>query len=150
MGHTFSRILLHVIFSTKGRRNSLYRDMRADLLGYMQGIARNEGVHVLKANAIEDHVHMLLATKPIHAPADVVRTIKTNSSSWIHKTYPDLRDFEWQSGFGVFSVSESASGDVSAYIESQERHHRRIPFAEEFRLFLEKHGVEYDPNHYLD
>ena len=149
MGHTFSRILLHVIFSTKGRRNSLYREMRGDLLAYVLGIVRNEGAQTLAANAVEDHVHLLLAVKPVQAASDLVRKIKTNTSRWIHATYPDLRDFAWQSGFGVFSVSESAVRDVAAYIRDQERHHRRMPFAEELRLFLEKHGIEYDPRHYI-
>ena len=150
MGHTFSRLLLHVVFSTKKRRNSLYRDMRGDLFGYLRGIARNEGVHVLSANAVEDHVHMLLVVKPIHAPSEVVKTIKANSSRWIHETYAVLGDFAWQSGFGVFSVSESAAGGVATYIDRQEEHHRRMPFAQELRLFLEKHGVEHDPEHCLD
>jgi putative transposase len=150
MGHTFSRIVLHVIFSTKGRRNSLYRDMRRDMLEYLHGIARHEGVGLLAANAVEDHVHLLLAVKPVHAPSALVRTIKTNSSRWIHETYADLDDFGWQSGFGVFSVSESAVADVVAYIRDQERHHRRMPFAQELQLFLERHGVEYDPEHFLD
>jgi len=150
MGHTFSRILLHVIFSTKDRRNSLHQAMRSDLLGYIHGIAQNEGFQLIKSNAVDDHIHLLLRTKPIHAPSDIARKIKTNSSRWIHETYPDLRDFSWQNGFGVFSVSESAVKDVVAYIETQEQHHRRMPFAEEYRLFLEKHKVEYDREHYLD
>lgn len=150
MGHTFSRILLHVIFGTKGRSNSLYVGMRGDLLAYLHGIVRNEGAQILAGNAVEDHVHLLLAVRPAHAPSDLLRKIKTNSSRWIHDTYAELHDFAWQSGFGVFSVSESATEDVAAYIREQERHHRRLPFAEELRLFLEKHGVDYDPEHYLD
>jgi REP element-mobilizing transposase RayT len=124
--------------------------MRGDLLACVRGIVRNEGAQTLAANAVEDHVHLLLAVKPVQAASDLVRKIKTNTSRWIHATYPDLRDFAWQSGFGVFSVSESAVRDVAAYIRDQERHHRRMPFAEELRLFLEKHGIEYDPRHYID
>jgi len=150
MGHTFSRILLHVIYSTKERKPLLAQDMRAKLLAYTTGIAHNEGVHVLAANAVLDHVHLLLDVKPSHAPSTLIRTIKSNSSRWIHDTYGKRADFAWQSGFGIFSVSESAVNDVIAYIKKQEQHHRKIPFAEELRLFLEKHGVEYDPDHYLD
>ncbi len=150
MGHTFSRILLHAIFSTKNRTNRLYRDMRDDLYGYVYGIGRNLGIRVIKAGGVDDHVHLLLSAKPIHAPADIVRDLKANSSKWIHETYPRLQDFAWQSGYGIFSVSESAVPEVVAYIEGQEEHHRRIPFAEEFKRFLERHGIEYDPEHYLD
>jgi len=80
MGHTFSRILLHLVFSTKERRNSLYREIRGDLLAYLHGIARKEGVRILAANAVDDHVHLLLAVKPVHTPSGLARTIKTNSS----------------------------------------------------------------------
>jgi putative transposase len=150
VGHTFSRILLHVVFGTKGRRCSLYKDMRADLLAHLSEIARGDGVEVIKGNAVDDHVHLLLRIKPVHAPSDVVRKLKAASSWWIHDTYPNLRRFAWQSGFGMFSVSESAVPSVVEYIEKQEEHHRRMPFAEELRLLLERHGIEYDPGHYLD
>ena len=93
---------------------------------------------------------MLLLVKPAHAPSDLVRKIKTNSSRWIYDTYANLIDFAWQNGFGVFSVSASAKDDAAAYIRDQKRHHRRMPFAEELRLFLEKHEIEHDPEHYLD
>ena len=95
-------------------------------------------------------MHLLLNTKPIHAPSDLLKKIKANSSRWIHQTYPHLHDFAWQSGFGVFSVSESAVSDVAAYIQRQAEHHGCMTFAEELRLFLERHGVDYDPEHYLD
>ena len=63
MGHTFSRILLHAVWSTKNQTNSLYLDMRDGLFGYLHGIAREKRVDVLKANAVDDHVHLLLSTR---------------------------------------------------------------------------------------
>jgi len=62
-------------------------------------------VWILAANAVDDHVHLLLVLKPVHTPSDLARAIKTNSSRWIHDTYRDLKDFAWQSGYGAFSVS---------------------------------------------
>jgi len=150
MGHTFSRILLHVIFSTKGRTNRLFRDMRGDLCGYICGVGRKLGIQVIKAGGVDDHVHLVVSIKPVHAPSEIVRDLKANSSRWIRQEYSGLRDFAWQSGYGVFSVSESSLPQVIAYIEQQEEHHRRVPFSEELRRFLERHGVEYDPEHYLD
>jgi len=91
-----------------------------------------------------------MSLKPTRAPAQLIRDLKANSSRWIHETFPLLHDFSWQSGYGIFSVSESAMPDVIAYIDRQEEHHRRVPFAEEYRRFLERHGVKYDPKHYLD
>ncbi len=150
MGHTFSRILLHVVFSTKGRVNSLYKNMRDKLLAYLHGIARNEGVVIIKANAVDDHVHMLIEIKPGQSPSEVVRKLKANSSKWIHETYPNLKGFAWQSGYSVFSVSLSAVPGVVKYIEAQEDHHRRLPFAEELKRFIERHQIRFNPDHYLD
>jgi REP element-mobilizing transposase RayT len=150
MGHTFSRILFHVIFCTKDRRNSLYQQMRGQLLNYMAGVAQKEGVQVRASGGVDDHVHLLLALKPIHSPSEVTKKIKANSSRWVHGKYKDLSDFGWQAGFSVFSVSQSAEARVIDYIRNQEKHHRRIPFAQELKQFLDKHEISYDPNHFLD
>ena len=150
MGHTFSNIVEHVVFSTKDRRNMLYKDMRVRLFAYISGIVKDEGALVLRINAVEDHLHMLMKPRPAHAPSDIVQKLKSSSSAWIHETFANLHDFAWQSGFSIFSVSESVSGVVARYIERQEEHHHRMSFAEELRLLLKKHKVEFDPEHYLD
>ena len=150
MGHTFSKILLHVVFSTKGRRNFLYKDMRERLLAYLCGTARRMETHAVKAAAVDDHVHLLIEVEATDSASDVVGKLKSNSSRWIRKTFPRLADFEWQSGFAVFSVSESARGDVVGYLENQEVHHHRMPFEKELSVLLEKHGIEFDPGRYLD
>ena len=124
--------------------------MRSDLLAYMAGIARNEGLDLIESNAVDDHVHILMEMKPSHTLSDVVRKIKSNSSRWIHETYPSLNDFAWQSGYAVFSVSESAVEKVRRYIRDQEAHHHKVPFEDEIRSFLEKNQVDFDPAHYLD
>ncbi len=53
--------------------------------------------------------------------------------------------FQWQEGYGAFSVSPSLLAIVQAYIRNQEEHHRRRSFDEEFRALLDKSGVAYDP-----
>ena len=150
MGHTFSRVLLHVIFSTKDRTNSLYQNMRGKLLAYLHGVAQNEGVRIIKANAVDDHLHMLIEIKPSQSPSEVVGKLKANSSRWIHQTYPNLKGFAWQGGYSVFSVSLSVLPEVVKYIENQEEHHKRLPFAEELKRFIDRHGVRFDPDHYID
>ena len=116
----------------------------------LYGVVENAGAHLLKGGAAEDHVHLLIAAKPTHAPAELARVAKANSSRWIGGTWLDLHGFAWQGGYGAFSVSESSADKVAAYIEEQEQHHRRVGFAEELRALLERHGVAYDPQHYLE
>ena len=150
MGHTFSQLFFHIIFSTKERRNSLHKDIRDDLLAYLCGIARKQQARVVKAGAVENHVHLLMTMRPKQSLSDMVRDIKANSSRWMHENHPEERDFAWQSGFSVFSVSASVAPTVSAYIENQESHHHRMSFEEELRTLLDKHGIEFDSEHYLD
>ena len=66
------------------------------------------------------------------------------SSRWVHEQFPARKRFGWQAGYGAFTVSGSRSDDVRNYIASQEAHHRRISFQEEFLTLLKKHGLEYD------
>jgi len=150
MGHTFSRILLHVVFSTKDRKNLLSRQLRERLLPYLCEAAQRENARIATINAVDNHVHFLLEIRPSHAPAELMRKLKSNSSKWIHEEFPNLRAFQWQSGYGVFSVSESSADAVAEYIRNQEVRHKTLPFAEEMGLFLEKHKIDFDPDHYLD
>jgi putative transposase len=74
--------------------------------------------------------------------------VKTNSSRWVHEKWAP--DFAWQTGYGVFSVSESNVAAVTQYIAEQEEHHRKHSFQEEFVAFLKKNNVTYDERYIWD
>jgi putative transposase len=150
MSHTYSNILCHIVFSPKGHKNMLFKEMREDLYSYISGISKKEGCYIIKTGGIEDHIHIFVKLKTSISPSEFVRTIKANSSRWIHQKFSNLKDFAWQPGFSCFSVSESAKEDVINYIINQEKHHNRIPFSTELKMFLEKHNVEYDPQYYMN
>ena len=148
MSHTSGNILLHFIFSTKGRRPSVRPEFRDDLFAYPGGIVREMHSTALIINGTTDHVHMLIRARPANSAAEIVRVVKTNSSRWIREKYTS--DFGWQTGYGVFSVSESSSAEVTQYIASQEEHHKKRSFQEEYVAFLKKNHVEYDPKYIGD
>ncbi|MBT3290520.1 MAG: IS200/IS605 family transposase [Victivallales bacterium] len=150
MGHTFTRLLYHVVFSTKQRRRAIQPHLRSELLAYMHGVVRNEQARILESAATADHVHLLISAGPTHVLADLVRTLKASSSRWGHGKWPDARAFAWQNRYGAFSVSESSVPRMVAYLKGQEEHHRRVPFGEELRALLEKHRIPYDATHFLD
>ena len=95
------------------------------------------------ANARPDHVHLLCSLPPTVATADALRVIKANSSPWVHEAR-NFRGFDWQAGYGAFSVSASMAPAVLEYIQHQEEHHREVSFQEELIAFLRKNGIEYD------
>jgi REP element-mobilizing transposase RayT len=140
MPHTYTNLLVHVIFSTKDRNPYLDADLRPRLFPYMGGILREMNVTPLAINGPADHVHGLLALPATASIADAMRVLKTNSSRWIHEQWPQRRGFAWQAGYGAFSVSRSNVEEVERYIARQEEHHRHVTFQEEFVAFLERHG----------
>ena len=148
MAHTSSNILLHLIFSTAGRRPLIKASFRDDLFAYLGGIVREMRGIALIVNGEPDHVHMLIRVRPVHSAAEIVRVVKTNSSRWVREKY--AARFAWQTGYGVFSVSESSAEDVTEYIATQHEHHKKRSFQEEYVAFLKKNHVEYDPRYVWD
>jgi putative transposase len=148
MLHTSGNILLHLIFSTQGRRRLIRPEFRDDLFAYLGGIVREMHGTALIVNGEPDHVHMLIRVRPVHSAAEIARVVKTNSSRWMREKH--TRNFAWQTGYGVFSVSESSVLDVTEYIAKQQEHHQKRSFQEEYIAFLKKNHVEYDPKYIWD
>lgn len=144
MSQSFTHLLVHAIFATKGREPWLASDIRPRLFGYIHGICRNVDAPLVIAGGVEDHMHLLFEAHPSKAVADAMRDIKANSSRWIHTTFPALAEFAWQAGYAAFSVSWSARDDVRRYIQTQESHHARRTVAEEMREFFARHGLPWD------
>lgn len=141
MSHTYSQNYLHIVFSTKERRNSIPREMHTQLWAYLAGICKNYEIHTQAIGGTGNHVHVLLCLPPKVALAKAVQLLKSNSSKWLGH---HVAHFEWQDGYGAFSVSASNMGAVLRYIQNQPAHHRKLSFEEEFRAMLRKHSVEYD------
>jgi REP element-mobilizing transposase RayT len=147
MGHTFSNLLAHVIFSTKDRRSIITDAIAEKLYAYMAGVARKEFGWAKRIGGVGDHVHGLIELRTDVSMAHAMNRWKSLSSRWIHRTFPELRDFAWQSGYGVFAVSSSKAPDVIAYIDAQAEHHKHRSFEEEFVDFLKRHEIQFDPDH---
>ena len=73
-----------------------------------------------------------------------VQLLKGASSKWIHETFPDLTTFQWQDGYGAFTVSKSHLPEVVDYVAQQREHHKHQTFQDEYRTWLHKPGIEYD------
>ena len=147
MAQSLIKIAIHVIFSTKERKNLIPQGELQDLWAYLGGIARNTKVVLIIAGGMRDHVHLLFELPSKENVADIVKTFKANSSRWMRQRH---RDFAWQAGYGAFSVSLSHIVAVKEYIANQALHHRKRDFKEEFLIMLKKAGVDYDPRYIFD
>lgn len=150
MAGTYSQLLLHVVFSTKGRAPWIAAEVAERLHPYMGGIVRAEKGVLLRIGGAEDHVHLYLRWRPDGSVSDLMRTVKARSSKWVHHEFPALGAFAWQEGYGVFSVSKSQEEAVKRYIEGQAEHHRKEDFRSELIRLLRAHGVEFDEKYVFE
>ncbi|HEV3144490.1 MAG TPA: IS200/IS605 family transposase [Gemmataceae bacterium] len=150
MPQSYTCLHYHLVFSTKGRVPSITPDIQARLWEYLGGIVRGAGGIPIQIGGTADHVHLLVTLKQQPALADFMRELKAGSSGWIHDTFPDGRDFAWQTGYGAFTISHSALDAVKKYIVNQEEHHRQQSFQDEFRALLIKHGIEFKEQYLWD
>ena len=141
---THSSIYLHVIFGTKGRVPLIADSWQRDLFAYIGGTVKEHSAHLISAGGIEDHVHLLLKTHPKHSVSSTVQLLKQNSSRWNNKQELVQCKFQWQRGFGVFSVSKSLTPNVSSYLKRQRKHHSTQSFDDEYLETLRKHEIEFD------
>lgn len=144
MAHTFTNLLVHVIFSTKDRIESIQPDWRGDLHAYLGGVVRELGGKASAINGTADHVHLLVSMPANIAVAEMVRILKANSSRWVNRKGWSMGNFAWQTGYAAYTVSHSSAAAVAKYIQSQEEHHRSVSFQEEYLEFLKKNKIEFD------
>jgi REP element-mobilizing transposase RayT len=150
MASTYTALHYHVIFSTKNRKRWITPDIEGRIWAYLGGIARQNDMVLLIIGGIEDHVHLLVALPPTLSVSEALKRIKGGSSGWVKETFATCKDFGWQDGYAAFTVSKSQVPEVEEYIRKQREHHRTRSFEEEYRAFLDRHGIQYDERYLWD
>jgi putative transposase len=150
MPGTYAQLLLHIVTSTKGRAPWISTAVAERLYPYIGGIVRAEKGVLFEIGGIEDHVHMYLRWRPDGRVSDLMRTVKSSSSKWMHATFPELAAFAWQEGYSAFSVSKSQEGALKRYILGQAEHHKSEDYKSELLRTLRAHGVEFDETYVFD
>ena len=150
MANTYSSLFLHIVFSTKNRKQWIVPEIENRVWSYIGGIARTHNLTAIQVGGVEDHVHVLVLAKPVHSPSEIAKWLKAESSKWIHEEFDQMRTFAWQDGYGAFSVSRSNVPAVVDYIERQREHHRKEPFEDEYERLMKLHEVDYDRAYLLD
>ncbi len=116
----------------------------------MGGIARENKMKLIHSGGVDDHVHLLLSLPKTLSISKAMQLIKGGSSKWVHDTFPQHRFFEWQEGYGAFSISVGEKLRTIRYIDNQPDHHKKTDFKVEFLSFLDAHEMEYDIRHVFD
>lgn len=150
MPQSLARLHIHLVFSTKNREPLITDPVRDSLHAYMATVLQNLGCTPVLINSVEDHAHLLFDLSRTVSISQVVEDVKKASSKWIKTQGAAFAAFAWQSGYGAFAVSESNVETVHEYIANQREHHRKKSFQDEYRQFLERHGIAFDERYVWD
>jgi len=142
MPRTYTNLLFHIVFATKGRFPFIVKEHRERLYEYIGGTVRALGGICIEIGGVADHIHMIVRLKPNQDISDLLQKLKPGVTKWARqKIHPK---FEWQDGYGAFTIGESQLSAVRRYIQDQEKHHRKTPFDEEFKEMLNRAGIDFD------
>jgi REP element-mobilizing transposase RayT len=144
MPNTYTQIHIQTVFAVENRMSLINKGWREDLYRYMTAIVQNRGHKVLAIGGVSDHVHLLLGLRPNEALSQLMMFLKRDSTNWINKSRFVRGKFSWQTGFGAFSYSKEQIPRVCNYIMSQEEHHRKRTFQEEYEEMLKEFNIIYD------
>ncbi|MCZ2129892.1 MAG: IS200/IS605 family transposase [Bacteroidia bacterium] len=141
MPHSFNKIWIHAIWSTKERFPLIQASMEHKLHQFISEQLREQGCPVRIINGMPDHIHCLFLLNPQKSIAEVIKQIKGSSSHFINQNNLIADKFAWQTGYAAYSVSESVVDNVFQYIQKHKQHHAKKTFQQEYDEFLELYGL---------
>ena len=150
MPQSLTQLYTHLIFSTKHREPYLDSDIRPKVHGFLATVVRELDSPYVVVGGVTDHVHLLFDMGKMHAPVELVEKIKRESSKFIKTLGEAYKDFYWQRGYAMFSVSPTHREEVEKYVRNQEEHHQKKTFQEELLGFLNRYGIEYNEEYMWD
>jgi len=150
MANTYKKVYLHIVFAVKNREALLDKSWRSELFSYMSGILKKRGHYPLAVNGHKDHVHLLFDYSLKELPAELVRELKKASNQFINEHYVSNNLFNWQSGYGIFSVGWKEKDQMIQYIVNQEQHHESRSFKDEYLALLNAYNIEYKDEYVFD
>jgi putative transposase len=152
MSQSLSNVLIHLVFSTKDRRPFLSDEtFQKDVHRQLGATSKTLNCPpIVVGGGVDDHVHLLARQSRTITLAEWVNELKRVTSIWTKDQNPKLNTFQWQAGYGAFSVSQSNCVQVAEYIRDQEKHHQKMDFKSEFRTLLLRHETEFDERYVWD
>lgn len=140
MSHSFNKVWIHAIWSTKERHPFILPALENKIHGFLWHEIKETGCIVRIINGMEDHIHALFLMNMQKSISDVIKHIKGTSSHLINQQNLTKEKFAWQKGYAAYSVSESQLEKVYFYIKNQKKHHSKLSFEEEYNQLVSLHS----------
>ena len=150
MAQSLSKVLLHVVFSTKNRDRIISKNIQPKLYAYTAGICRKIKSQAYRVGGTDNHIHIACSLPRTLTISKLLEELKKSSSKWLKAQDDNLKTFSWQAGYGAFSLGQSQIDDLLKYIDNQEQHHKIKTYKEELKDLLHKYNIEYDERYLWD
>lgn len=150
MANTYINIILHLVFAVKNRENIIPSSRKEEVYRYISGSFERRGHHVIEIGGTTNHIHILFRYNPNELLSDLVRDIKSSSSVFISKNRISPFLFNWQRGYGCFSVDCGSTDKICEYIRNQEEHHKAYQIKDELRRLLKRCGMAYSEEYLFE
>ena len=150
MANTYTQCYFHLVFAVKNRNALIRKEWKNEMGMYTTGIVQNHRHKMLAIASMPDHIHILIGYNVNQLIPDLVEEIKTSTNAWIKDKRLSKFKFEWQKGYGAFTHSRSQIDTVVKYILSQEDHHKKQPFREEYLEMLEKNDIAFNQEYLFE
>ena len=138
------KVWIHAVWGTHNREPILVKEVRATLWDHIKSNALSKEIYIDTINGHLDHVHCLFELNTEVSFARTMQLLKGGSSHWANKHQLVRPKLDWANEYFAASVSESLLHKVRMYIDNQEAHHKKITFAQEYEMFLQKYGLRKD------
>ena len=133
MSHRYVCLFYHITWSTKKRHPLITKELEPLLYEDLKNLIREQKVSLFALGGTYDHVHILIKANYLLDIANFMRIIKSRSSKLINKVN-EIDYFAWQTGYGIFSVSELVVPIIKKYIDNQEVHHKTHEYEKELEM----------------
>jgi putative transposase len=150
MANTYTQCYVHLVFSVKQRDALIQKSWRNELEMYITGIVQNNKHKMLAIKSRPDHIHIFIGYNVNHLIPNLVEEIKTSSNAWIKEKGFSKFKFDWQKGYGAFTHARSQLDVVVNYILTQDEHHKKITFKEEYLEMLRKNDISYEDKYVFE
>jgi putative transposase len=144
MANTYTQIHYQFVFATKFRDACIYSTWKDELHKFITGIVQRYEHKMLQINSMPDHIHLLIGMRPNQSVAELIKSVKSESTKWINEKRFCPGKFAWQDGYGAFTYSKNHVSVVAEYVARQEEHHKKILFRDEYRQMLLDAEIEFD------
>lgn len=141
---SYSKIIIHFVFVTHSREQTITPGHEKELYAYIMGIIKRLEARLIRIGGMPDHLHILTELPTKLSAAEFARTVKQSASLWLKGNTNFPKWSGWAEGYSAFSCSAHNINKAIEYVKNQKEHHKKISLRDEYMNFLKSTGIEYD------